>query len=334
MSKPPHKIQVPPLGPGWAGALMGVSISTSLVHIHLTPHIGRVPEIALLMIATMLALSLAAGWAWYRNPGFYVSDMPAWGMVSMGMMALGSAWSSVLSAWAVHAALWAVGGALGVVTCVRFAWFLIRGLELPAPAFTWGLPLVAPMVTATASAQLALHLGDSGGASTTLAEWIHAWGVANFALTWLTAVPTFLVVYARTFPHVPASFAATAWIPLGMMGQSTAAAQLLAAVDGKNWQHAAVVYGCLMLALGVPLTAYALFTHWKAAFAGSMSYNPTWWGSTFPVGTLCFGSHTLALHGPEGLGWMDAVSAGLLALLLAHLAWTSLGTRHLVPSLP
>lgn len=304
---------------------MGVSITTSLVNIRIPGHV----DWALLAVATALAVVLAAGWARHRNPGFAARDMPAWGMVAMGLMALGSAWSSVAQVWSVHAALWAVGSALGVVTCVRFGVFVLRDAQRPAPAFTWGLPLVAPMVTATASAQLALHLGTSGGAAEALAGWIHAWGVANFALAWLTAAPAFVVVYARTFPHVPASFAATSWIPLGMMGQSTAAAQLLAAGDGAAWRHAAVVYGWVMLALGVALGAYALVTHWKAVLGGAMAYNPTWWASTFPVGTLCFGTHTLALHGPASCAWMDTVSACLLALLLVHVVWAAAGARHL-----
>ena len=182
------------------------------------------------------------------------------------------------------------------------------------------------MVAATASAQLAPHVGEWGSI-------VHGIGVACFVLAWVTAVPTFAFVYARTFPIIPAQFATTAWIPLGLVGQSTVAAQLLA---GDQWHFRATVYGLVILSVGIPLAGYAIIKHWGTALGSTpMPYNPTWWASTFPVGTCCLGTHTLAEKSTNStllvwdLGWMDTLSAALLALLLLHVVCAALGARKL-----
>ncbi len=83
------------------------------------------------------------------------------------------------------------------------------------------------------------------------------------------------------------------------VGQSTAAAQVLF-----------VGAGAVMLTLGIALAAYAesQFGHTVFTWAG---YSLGWWGSTFPVGTYCRGSHLLAQS--VGLGWLNHLSQGLLA---------------------
>lgn len=302
---------------------MGLGITSSLMDIHLSPIMGHLPAEIMLGAATLLALALAVGFIKYRNPGFYASDMPAWGMVSMGILALGSAYSLIVNAWPIHAFCWAVGTVLGVITCVRFLHFLIFNHH-PAPAFTWGLPLVAPMVAATSSAQLAPHAGDWGST-------VHGIGVTCFVLAWAAAVPVFAFVYLRTFPKIPTSFATTAWIPLGLVGQSTAAAQLLA---GEQWHFRTMIYGIAMLSVGIPLAVYALIKHWGAALGGTpMSYNPTWWASTFPVGTCCLGTHILSTQPAAlawGMSWLNGISAALLVLLLVHVAWAAFGVIKII----
>lgn len=303
---------------------MGLGITASLIDIHLSSTLGHLPAELMLGVATLLALALTVGFLRHRNPGFHSSAMPAWGMASMGILALGSAYSLIFSSWSVHTFCWTVGTVLGAITCVKFFRYLF--VSRPAPAFTCGLPLVAPMVAATASAQLAPHVGEWGST-------VHGIGVACFALAWVTAVPTFAFIYARTFPIIPAQFATTAWIPLGLVGQSTVAAQLLA---GNQWHFRATVYGLVILSVGIPLAGYAIVEHWGTALGSTpMPYNPTWWASTFPVGTCCLGTHTLAEKSTNStlpvwdLGWMDTLSAALLALLLLHVIWAAFGARKL-----
>ena len=90
-----------------------------------------------------------------------------------------------------------------------------------------------------------------------------------------------------------------------------------------------MVYGVAMLGLGIPLAIYAISKHWGAALGSTpMSYNPTWWASTFPVGTCCLGTHTLSTQPAAlalGMGWMDTISAALLVLLLVHVMWATIG---------
>lgn len=271
------------LGPAWSGALMGTSISATLTYtfgLHWLSH-------AILLAATVLLVLVT------RKEAFCTRTMPAWGMYSMGLLALGSAYSATLGLWWVHAVLWATGGALSVVTCLWYTLALLRKQAGPA-AFTWGLPLVAPMVTATSSAQLGAHLGS---------ELIMHIGMAMFVLAWVTGVPTFVVAYLRA--EVPLALRTTTWIPLGIVGQSTAAAHLL-------W--GAHTYGAIMLSIGVPLIGYALYRHWSVAFV--MPYNPSWFASTFPVGTVCLGAH---------LSGFDGAAHLLLGLLLLHLIWAATG---------
>lgn len=311
-------MKIPPLGPAWAGALMGLSISSSLIDAHLSPVLGRLPAEIMLGVATLVFLALTAGFIKYRNPGFHSDDMPAWGMVSMGILALGSAYSLILDAWLIHTVCWAVGTILSLMTCIKYLKYLFFNHPTD-PAFALGLPLVAPMVSATSSAQLATQAGEWSSV-------VHGVGVLCFVVALVTGMPIFTFIYRRTFPKVPINFAATAWIPMGLVGQSTAAAQLLA---GDQWHFRAMVYGVAMLGLGVPLSVYAIAKHWGAALGNTpMSYNPSWWASTFPVGTCCLGTYTLSTQPAAldwGLGWMDTVSVALLVLLLLHVTWAAYG---------
>ncbi|AZA08335.1 tellurite resistance protein [Corynebacterium pseudopelargi] len=271
------------LGPAWSGALMGTSISATLSNIFGLSWLSYV-----LLIAASILLLLVS-----RKERLSTATMPAWGMYSMGVLALGTAYSTILGLWWVHAAAWFIGGVLSVITCLWYTVALLRGKAGPA-AFTWGLPLVAPMVTATSSAQLGAHLQS---------PLIMHIGMAMFFLAWCTGVPTFVVAYLRA--KVPLALRTTTWIPLGIVGQSTAAAHLL-------W--GAHLYGVIMLSIGVPLVGYALYRHWSAV--GSMPYNPSWFASTFPVGTVCLGAH---------LSGFDTAAHVLLVLLLLHLIWAATG---------
>ena len=103
--------------------------------------------------------------------------------------------------------------------------------------------------------------------------------------------------------------AGTAWIPVGVLGQSTAAAQLL---FGRG---AATVCGCVLLAAALPAALWAA-TRFYPAVATWADYTPGWWSSTFPVGTVALGSHLMV--GVTGWGWLDVVSRICLTVLVAN----------------
>ncbi|GAB3703729.1 TDT family transporter [Corynebacterium nasicanis] len=277
----------PPAGPAWAGSLMGTSIAATLSLAHGLVWPGR----ALLVVATALLLTFLLGWLRHRNPGFGQKFMAPWGMVSMGIMALGTAWTTATGNVAPQLLAWLVGMPLGVVTCL---WQMRRFTG--APTFLWGLGPVAPMVAATSGGQLASLLPEPWGPP------VEAVALGCFLLSLLTGVPVFIRVFAAR-PRLPAAFAGTAWIPLGIIGQATAAAHLL--IDAPL----ARTFGLTAFAVGIPLLLFAAGHFWGRAVRRWADYVPAWWGSTFPAGTLSLGA--------AALGWPQ-LSAAFLGLLLVH----------------
>lgn len=295
--------QLPPAGPAWAGSLMGTSIAATLSHVHHFELLGDI----MVVLATAILLVIILGFLKYRNPHFHQEFMGPWGMTSMGILAWGAAMTSLTGHWSVQAYAWIIGTALGVVVCLN----QLRKFH-GAPTFLWGLALVAPMVGATVGGQLA----QSGFFSESTSHTIHSLAVVCFFMSFLTAPPTFARVYLSVIRgnfHLPLGLSGTAWIPLGIVGQSTAAAQVLAV--GDTWKHVAVIYGYVMFTLGIPMFAYAAYKFW-GSLPKIPDYTPGWWGSTFPTGTLCLGSHYLA--GSTGHAWWDTLSLIFLVVLFCH----------------
>ncbi|MCQ9172687.1 TDT family transporter [Corynebacterium amycolatum] len=282
-----------PAGPAWAGSLMGTSIFATLAHIHDVPVI---PELLLVMAVGILGF-MVVGWLRYKNPPFRSQLMAPWGMLSMGIMALGSAATALSSNSLWQLVSWWIGAPLAIYASLR----QLRGFE-GEPTFQWGLALVAPMVAATSGAQLSIDYGT----------FYHVCGQIFFWMALITVLPIFVRCYVALFSgtmRIPDPIAGTAWIPLGLVGQSTAAAQLL---FNRTF---AVVYGAVVLGVGIFLAAIAFrrFTRAVISWAG---YSPGWWGSTFPAGTLSLGTYLLG--GTLGAQWLYTVSAGLLCLLAVH----------------
>ena len=145
-----------------------------------------------------------------------------------------------------------------------------------SPNFQWGLALVVPMVAATNAAQL----GFIG------------LGRFSFILVWIIGVPVFVYVYfalMRRRTTIPVLLGHTAWIPVGVVGQSTAAAQLLFP------QGFGLAYATVMLPLGAAACVFALYHEFRTVRAWA-PYNPAWWGATFPVGTMSLGTHFVAVN--------------------------------------
>ncbi|MDU0479708.1 hypothetical protein QVA66_10730 [Staphylococcus chromogenes] len=283
----------PPAGPAWAGSLMGTSIAAT------ESHIFGLPVLAcfLLLVATAICVVIAAGWCKHRTPPFSPVTMAPWGMLAMGILALGSAWTKVTGQLAFQEISWLIGTPLSFVVLAR----QLQKFPEGSPNFQWGLALVAPMVAATSSGQLAHEY-----------PLLKAVGIVCFGAAWLAALPVFFRCYLDVLGRrmvIPPALGGTAWIPLGLVGQSTAAAHLLFPTN------VARIYGFTILSVGVLLAAYAClrFGHTVLTWAG---YSPGWWGSTFPVGTCCLGAYYLDAVG--GVHWMGMVAHVLLFWLLIH----------------
>ena len=310
---------VPPPGPQWYGSLMGTGIAATLTQT-LSDDLpgGQQLAVVLLLLGWLLFAGLTAAFALrvLRAPsvlGDTIREIPVlatWGMVSMGVLSLGSATATVVpahweslagAAWAVDGVLWTMGTVLGVLTALGFATRLI-GHDVGAPTTTWGLPIVPPMVSATTGAALVPHLGTRHGQLLLVIV-----AVACFFLALVLGLVVFAVAYHHHWrvDPLPLAAATSAWIPLGVVGQSTAAAQALAAQaqhfvlpqDAGTLTGLAHVYGAVMLTLGVPLIAWAAVVTVRG-FRRRMPFSPGWWALTFPVGTVCLGLHAMA----EGTG--------------------------------
>ena len=293
MTDSPRSDVLAPAGPAWAGSLMGTSIFATLAHIHDVP---MVPEL-LLVIAVGILGFIVMGWLRYKNPPFRSQLMAPWGMLSMGIMALGSAATALSSNSSWQLISWWIGAPLAIYVSLR----QLQGFE-GEPTFQWGLALVAPMVAATSGAQLGADCGT----------FYHVCGQIFFWMALITVLPILVRCYVALFRgtmRIPDPIAGTAWIPLGLVGQSTAAAQLL---FNPGF---ATVYGAVVLIVGIFLAAIALrrFTRAVIRWAG---YSPGWWGSTFPVGTLSLGTFLLFIT--TEVAWLFIASRVLLWLLAIH----------------
>lgn len=279
-------MQLPKFGPAWAGALMGTAIASSLCGLHGV----RVGQTGFALIAAVLLVVFTVG---ARNEPLRNKNMAAWGMYTMGLLACGSAWTALTGNDIFQLISWWIGATLAVAVCLwQLSALWKQKSAYGQPVFPWGLALVAPMVAATSAGQLATHHG----------EFYRYVGITFFFLTLTTAVPLFTYCYwsiARGQDRPRGAAAGTSWIPLGVVGQSTAASTLL---------FDAHLYGLIVFTIGIPLTLYAMYCFYDAVLRWA-PFGPGWWGSTFPVGTLCLGSWYQ--------GWPQ-LSLVMLVLLLLH----------------
>ncbi|WP_284819301.1 hypothetical protein QP936_008380 [Corynebacterium rhinophilum] len=293
---------LPPPGPAWAGSLMGTSIvSRMLVEEDMFVAAG-----VFAALACAIFVVLTAGYTRYRSPRFERTTMAEWSMFFIGVLALGAALSGLTGIGIFRLVGFWVGGPVTVIT-----W----GIQLTRfdgePRFTWGLPLVGPMISASVAGWLALDYGQT----------YHIMGTVLFAMSLLTAVPVFAYVYWAAW-HGKVDFSggksATAWVPLGVVGQSTTAMQIL--YPGS----VSVYYGLIALAIAILLSLYAMVTFYPQA-ARWVPYSPAWWACTFPPGTVSMGGHQTALV--NGSEWLDVVALSIPLLLIAH--WCLCSARFL-----
>lgn len=329
---------LPAPGPAWFGAVMGTGILAVLLQSVGPGAAGVVSARVVLVLAWVLLVGLTGAFVarCVRRAGTLsatwvtAATAPQWGMVSMGVLAVGSATATVVPVWApqvagavgqVDALLWVLGTALGLATALGLGTSLV-GRDHGAPTTVWGLAVVPPMVSATTGAALAgtLPVGQTRVAL-----------LAASAVCFVLALSLAGVVFAAVGLHhgrgapVPLAVATSTWIPLGVLGQSAAAAQGLAQqlgsmsddVAAAALQRLADGYATVVLALALPVVLWAVRTTVRG-FASRMPFSPGWWALTFPVGTVSLGASRLGES--TGLGAWTAVAHGTAVVLL--LAWT------------
>lgn len=325
---------LPPASPVWFPSVMGAALLSSLLGRQVPNHGWLLyPATALMFLAIVLLIGLGAGFAVNarRNPGMFahtwrdMSILPTWGTVSMGLTATGSAIHNVgpllpfgtavthraglaestPADWviAVSAALWLFGTLIGLFTTFRVALRLMeKGATHPVPA--WGLAVVPPMVSATMGAGLVDDI-DSEQLTVVLVLAVTAF----FFLALFFAILLFTLAYRSHFFYqpLPVDASISTWIPLGVVGQSTAAAQSIAAqaemvmlpsaTPAVTWlAHA---YGWVALVIGIPVAGFAVIRT-VYGFRERMNFTPGWWALTFPIGTVALGMDMMAatMSGP------------------------------------
>lgn len=321
---------LPSVGPAWYPIVMGTGILATLLGYHQDRSVLVLPAAAVLLALAWIVLgglTVGFGLRCRRSPGTLRATLadpvegPGWGTVAMGILSAGSAAGTVLprladsteqAAYAVFWATWALGTLLSLATTLDFATrFALRGMGTPTPV--WGLPVVAPMVPATLSCVLAQRVDAPGGRLVMILV-----GCACFAVSFVLAG----LVFATSYHHhwrrepLPLHLRTSLWIPLGIVGQSTAAAQLIASDSLpllRTEVHDTVLalargYGLVVLALLGPLVAgYAAVTTVRAMLDG-LPFTPGWWSMTFPVGTCALGAHLSGVvHGSDvwaTAGWV------------------------------
>ena len=253
-------------------------------------------------LACVILAVLTAGFLRYRHPRFEQATMAEWSMYFIGIMALGAALSGLTGNGIFRLIGFWSGGLLSVLP-----WTLQLSRFSGPPKFTWGLPLVGPMIAASVAGWLARDYGQP----------YHLLGTALFLMSIVTAVPTFVRVYRAAFRgevDLNGAKSATAWVPLGVVGQSTTALQVLYPGTFSVW------YGYVALVIAIPLALWAMVNFYPNV-ARWVDYSPAWWACTFPPGTVSMGGHQVALV--NGSQWLDTVALSIPVLLITHWALCS-----------
>lgn len=218
-------------------------------------------------------------------------------MFFIGILALGAALSGLTGSAVPRLVGFWIGGPVTVIT-----WAIQLTRFDGEPRFTWGLPLVGPMISASVAGWLARDYGHA----------YHVMGTVLFLMSLLTAVPIFIRVYWAAWHgkvDLTGPKSATAWVPLGVVGQSTTALQIL--YPGA----VSIFYGRAALILAIPLALWAMYTFYPNV-ARWVDYSPAWWSCTFPPGTVSMGGHQVALVSESQ--WLDVVALSIPVLLVIH----------------
>lgn len=339
---------IPPPGPVWFPSVMGTGILSTL----LAQHVQRIPgafaaSLVALLVCWVLLVGLSVSFIirGVRRRGVFREALtspaivPFWGTVSMGFLSVGSATATTLPlhvpsweslAWSVNAVLWMLGVTVGLLSAFSFGARMV-GSGLGEPSFVWGLAVVGPMVAATAGAHLSAHV------SATVAPFVLLVSMACFVVTFSLGWAIFIQAYYRAWwvAPVPLIASASTWIPLGLVGQSSAAAQafarrLPAVAEGPvvgAMGEVANAYGWAMFAIGTPLTVWAAYVTVRG-FTRRMPFSPGWWATTFPIGTMALGS--TAMSAGTGVEWLAWVGALNTVILVGTVTLSTVGSVHAI----
>ncbi|WP_051637466.1 TDT family transporter [Rhodococcus sp. UNC363MFTsu5.1] len=322
------------LTPNWFAVVMGTGIiavgAASLpVDLPGRDSIARGFWVLATAVLLLLSVAFAAHWVRHREQALGYARNPAmapfYGALPMAVLTVGAGAVGVgteifgPSAVVAAAVLWALGTVAGVTAAIIVPPRMLSG-GTPSPV--WLMPVVPPMVSAATGAALIPHLPE-GQARLTMLLGCYA----LFAMALTAAVVTMAVVIGHLaqagLPGVQAI--PTMWIPLGVIGQSIAAANLLGRVSGTAVSSDAaaglrafgVAYGTGVAGIGALVLGFACLLTFRAAGRG-LRFSMSWWSFTFPLGACAVGAGALGMATDSvAVQWF---SVALFALLLG--IWT------------
>jgi C4-dicarboxylate transporter/malic acid transport protein len=267
--------------------------------------------LATVLLAVLVAATIAH-WALYpanaRSHARHPVMAHFYGAVPMAILTVGSATLLVGAdvigpRVAIDAdwVLWFAGTVAGLATAtaVPYLTFTRHDVRSDRAFGGWLMPVVPPMVSASAGALLLPH-APAGQARLDLLLCCYA----MFGISLLASMIVITLIWYRLVLHKTGEshMVPTLWIVLGPLGQSITAANLL----GAN-AHVAVpiaeanIFKAVGVVYGTPVLGFALL--W-AVIAGTITvrtarehlpFSLTWWSFTFPIGTCVTGTTGLAL---------------------------------------
>ncbi|SIR95613.1 TDT family transporter [Williamsia sterculiae] len=331
------------LTPNWFASVMGTGIVANAAATLPVRSAGlRDAAVVIWMLAAVVLAALTVGFVvhwvhhranavgYLRHPvmvHFYGAPPMALLTVGAGAVQVGPTVFGATAMTTVFVSLWILGTVLGVATCLLATARILnprtdRTAALPA----WLMPVVPPMVSASTGSLLIPVMPAGPGRLMML-----AFCYALFALSAVTGAITLACVVFRLARRGLDSVQAapTMWITLGIVGQSTTAANLLAARSRSvvepavaRWlEQAGMDVGIVMGFVGAVLGAVATIVTVRAARTG-LRFSLAWWSFTFPVGTCVTGM--TAWGSASGSTTAQDVAVMLFGVLVV--AWLTVAT--------
>ncbi|MDL9936202.1 TDT family transporter [Gordonia sp. ABSL1-1] len=327
--------------PNWFAAVMGTGVVAIACHglmLRTTSVLAAVAEVFWLLTCVLFAVVVAATLAhWVRHPALarahhrHAVTAHFYGAVPMAVLTVGTAtmvagMPVIGERWALRVGVvcWIAGSVLGLLSA-------ITARRRPrAQAFGgWLMPVVPPMVAASAAAVLVGELGCD-----VVRRIVLGVGYAMFAVAVVAVAPVLAALWVRlrTNGFGESTMVPTWWIVLGPLGQSVTAVVLLGRSAGLVLDNrlAAVCHG---FGVGFGLAVWVAAALWivivvrlttRTARAG-LAFTLSWWSFTFPLGTFVTGSVALA----DATGWQAFTGVAVVAFGVLVLAWATVAARSL-----
>lgn len=334
------------LTPNWFAVVMGtgiIAVATASLPVNLPGRRGVALTFWALAATLLAVLATAFVVHWVRHTEHArvyarsAAMFPFYGALPMAVLTVGAGTAAVGStviapgvAYGIAGALWAIGTLGGLLTAAVMGLRLRAVADRGTPTPAWLMPVVPPMVSAATGAALVNHLPEGPSRPAML---IGCYALFTVALALALFVVAMVVHEFDVRGLPPLQALPTLWIPLGIVGQSVAAANLLGTAAphavGDGVAHALHVFGLdygfvMGTIMIVALAAAGVVT--ARAFRQGLAFTMSWWSFTFPVGACAVGMGAFGVAGDFAIPRL--LSAALLCALVVAWCVVAAHTAH------